>query len=645
MNAYVDLVTRYLLAQSWQIALLAAIVALISFTLRNRSAHIRYLLWLIVLAKCLVPPVYSVPVAVLPERSFVEPVTRSALPETHTGTSATTEAGKFVETEEVFDPIKSGPAAPNTKATIVLLWSVGAFLFLLWVGSRAVRYTLWLRRRRMPLPPALYQVLQELFTSLKLKQLPRIWLTQDIGQPFVWGLLRGSVYIPVDFVNLDGPQCCRTILAHELSHVTRFDAGINLLQVAAQAVYWFHPLVWWANRRIRIEREKCCDEMAVVNLSAPPEQYTGAIVEALATERRSARPIPSLAIVGSVRDIEERIKTMLKPGKKFYKRPSLVAVAIAMLLALLIVPMALVLTARAGITPSAEKWVQTNGIYGGSIWSFAVSGNNLFAGTDGSGVFRSTDNGTSWTAVNNGLTDLYVLAFAVSSNGADGVTLFAGTNGGGGVFRSTDNGTSWTAVNNGLDTFSSRLAVIGTNLFAGTWRSGVFLSTNNGTSWTAVNNGLTNTRVWALVASGTNLFAGTDGSGVFLSTNNGTSWMAVNNGLTTTSLRSLAVSGTNLFAGTGDKGVFRSTDNGTSWTAINNGLTNTTEVWGLAVSGKNLFAGTAKGVFVSTNNGTNWTAINNDLTNTQVYALLVSGTNLFAGTKDHGVCILPDAVR
>jgi len=209
----------------------------------------------------------------------------------------------------------------------------------------------------MPLPPALHQVLQGLFTSLKIKKLPRIWLTQDIGQPFVWGLLRGSVYLPVDFVDLDSPQHCRTILAHELSHVARLDAGVNLLQVAAQAVYWFHPLVWWANTRIRVEREKCCDEMAVVHLSAPPEQYTGAIVEALATERRSARPIPSLAIVGSVKDIEERIKTMLRPGKKFYKRPSLIAATAVLLAALLTVPTALVLTARAqteGPKPQAK---------------------------------------------------------------------------------------------------------------------------------------------------------------------------------------------------------------------------------------------------------------------------------------------------
>jgi len=72
METYINQVATYLLAQSWQIALLAGIVGLTSCALRNRSAHIRYLLWLIVLAKCLVPPYLTIPLAVLPERSFAE---------------------------------------------------------------------------------------------------------------------------------------------------------------------------------------------------------------------------------------------------------------------------------------------------------------------------------------------------------------------------------------------------------------------------------------------------------------------------------------------------------------------------------------------------------------------------------------------
>ncbi len=311
---------------------------------------------------------------------------------------------------------------------------------------------------------------------------------------------------------------------------------------------------------------------------------------------------------------------------------------------------------------SFAQWVQTNEP-NSYVYSFAISGVNLFAGGYG-GVYLTTNNGTSWTAVNSGLSYTIVIALAVSPNGTSGANIFAGTgdwmySGGEGVYLSTDNGTSWTAVDSGLtDNDVLALAVSpngtgGTNLFAGTGgrdAKGIFLSTNNGTTWTAVDSGLTNTYVRSLAVSpngtgGTNIFAGTAG-GVFLSTNNGTSWTAVDSGLTNTYVVSLVVSpegtsGTHLFAGTDPASVFVSTNNGTSWTAVDSGLT---DEWvdALAVSpngtgGTNLFAGTAGGVFLSTNNGTSWTADNTGLNNTDVRALTVSGTNLFAATFGGGV--------
>jgi hypothetical protein len=284
------------------------------------------------------------------------------------------------------------------------------------------------------------------------------------------------------------------------------------------------------------------------------------------------------------------------------------------------------------------------------VTSLAVSGSNIFAGTNGNGVYLSTNNGTTWTAVNSGLTT--GLAMRFTSFAVSGSNIFAG---GDGFFLSTNNGTTWTAVNSWpfMDNFTS-LAVSGSNTFAGTNGNGVYLSTNNGTTWTAVNSGLTNgltiglaMYVTSLAISGSNIFAGTQG-GVFLSTNNGTSWTAVNSGITT----GFAVSGSNIFAGT-DDGVFLSTNNGATWAAVDSGLTNTSssiqchytcmQITSLAVSGSNIIAGTnGNGVFFSNNNGTSWTAVNSGLTNTTgltilamyVYSLAVSGSDIFAGTDD-----------
>ena len=99
--------------------------------------------------------------------------------------------------------------------------------------------------------------------------------------------------------------------------------------------------------------------------------------------------------------------------------------------------------------------------------------------------------------------------------------MYAGTTNQFGIFLSTNNGTNWKAINNGLDNPGDiySFAVLDSNLFVGTYYGGIFLTTDNGTNWRAVNKGLMNTSVGALAVSDTILFAGT-GDGVYRSTNN-----------------------------------------------------------------------------------------------------------------------------
>jgi formylglycine-generating enzyme required for sulfatase activity len=284
------------------------------------------------------------------------------------------------------------------------------------------------------------------------------------------------------------------------------------------------------------------------------------------------------------------------------------------------------------LTTAQINWQQISGQFGTSVPTLTFSGTDIFAGTVGSGVIRSTDNGISWSGVNNGITSIYAFSFAVN-----GTNLFTGTSVGG-VFLSTNNGASWNSVSIGSTMTNVRtLTFSGTNLFAGTDGDGIFLSTNNGTSWSAVNTGLTNTCVFTITVIGTNLFAATNGGGVFLSTNNGTSWSAVNTGLTNQTISTLTVSGTNLFAGTWGYGIFLSTNNGTSWSAVNTGLTNS-YIYTLLINGTDIFAGTwGGGVFLSTNNGTSWSEINTGLTNNNVQSLAINGTSIFAGTDGGSV--------
>ena len=205
-------------------------------------------------------------------------------------------------------------------------------------------------------------------------------------------------------------------------------------------------------------------------------------------------------------------------------------------------------TNNGGLWTPASSGLDTS--MGTSVYSFFVNGTTLYAGTE-AGVFRTINNGTNWTAYNTGMpiTDIY--SFAMIGNDLFAGVLFNG------VY--SNSGTGWTSASVGLPTgfnadFES-LAVIGTKLFAGDLGSGVFLSTNSGVNWASVITGLTDLNIQALTVSSTNLFAGSIDSGVFLSTNYGTNWIPMNDGLTDLNVQSLSVNGTKLFAGTGN-GVF-----------------------------------------------------------------------------------------
>jgi len=281
-------------------------------------------------------------------------------------------------------------------------------------------------------------------------------------------------------------------------------------------------------------------------------------------------------------------------------------------------------------TNNGTTWTfVNNGLAFGTVNSIAIFGSNIYAvKTDG--VYVSSNNGANWNIINTGLTPSTITSVYQFGN------LLFGLSNGPSIYRGSNNGSPWSTANNGLININvpSITASSNGNLFAATDGAGVFLSTDNGTSWNPINNGLTYPNVEAIAIYGNNLFAG-NGGGVYISTNNGNNWIQINGGLTNFDIFTFAVSDSNLYVGTYG-GVFKFNDDYKNWTLINNDLTSTS-IRSLAVTpsginfNKSIFAGTMNGLFVSTNNGTNWKIVNG-VPSVWIYSLVFSGTNLFAGT-------------
>lgn len=150
------------------------------------------------------------------------------------------------------------------------------------------------------------------------------------------------------------------------------------------------------------------------------------------------------------------------------------------------------------------------------ISSIAVYNNIILAGTKDKGLFRSENNGDTWSGTN--ITNYGVQAILVKDN-----YIFAGLAQNKGVYRSSDSGKSFIPYNNGMgNKHIYSLAHNDTFLFAGT--NGVYISANNGESWINANLESSPVGVYALFTDKEYIYAGTEKNGIYLSTNSGKTW-------------------------------------------------------------------------------------------------------------------------
>lgn len=152
-------------------------------------------------------------------------------------------------------------------AGIVGLWLLGLALCMvqLLIGFRAVFI---LKNKGLhAISDAWTEQLNTLATRMGIVKCVQWWSSEKVHTPLAVGYLKPVILFPIGLVNQLTPQEVEAILAHELAHIARRDYLFNILQSLVEALFYFHPAVWWISSVIRNERENCCDDLAV--------QYTG----------------------------------------------------------------------------------------------------------------------------------------------------------------------------------------------------------------------------------------------------------------------------------------------------------------------------------------------------------------------------------
>jgi beta-lactamase regulating signal transducer with metallopeptidase domain len=281
----------------WQGALIAAVAA-ISLRLASRAASVtRYAISCAALAAMLAAPVVTIwwlqtSEASAPLVGFDRPFVGMV--------AAAGGAGAARPATSVAPP---GPT--QWFPLLVALWLAG-------VAALTARTAWgWLRIRQLhhgalSAPPSRWQAtVDRLAASFGIDRRVHVADCERLDAPAVIGWIRPVILVPVAALSHLSIAQVEAILAHELAHIRRHDYLVNTLQTVAETLLFYHPAVWWLSSRLRLEREHCCDDVAV-SICGDAFGYAEALA---AIEAR--RSVPAFAMAAAGGSLVGRIRRIL----------------------------------------------------------------------------------------------------------------------------------------------------------------------------------------------------------------------------------------------------------------------------------------------------------------------------------------------
>ncbi|HLG57903.1 MAG TPA: M56 family metallopeptidase [Vicinamibacterales bacterium] len=277
--------TELLANHLWQSTLFAAAAGLLTLAFRKNRAHVRYWLWLAASVKFLIP--FAVLMAI--GAQIEGPTLVTAQRELGVVVASVSEPFSLAELNAVASSSPRGaegaPLRSMVTTGLVAIWVIGC-LTLLFVW--AVRWQRVARAVRAASPIEAGPVTAALGRLHNVEAgLPpgqtrpcslRIVSSATTIEPGVFGIVRPALLWPRSISERLSEEQIEAILAHELAHVRRRDNLAAAVHMLVEAVFWFHPLVWWLGARLVDERERACDE-EVVRLGSEPHVYAESILK------------------------------------------------------------------------------------------------------------------------------------------------------------------------------------------------------------------------------------------------------------------------------------------------------------------------------------------------------------------------------
>lgn len=321
---------------------------------RRMSPALRCALWLLIIARLLLPPTLQSPTSVGYWLGpwLAEPVRRTTAVRTATPLDSSPTDTLPARPED--PPVRQLPP-PRIRASgwLFLVWGTGVVALGGWMIRRN-REVYRLLRSAQPAPPELLDLLREAAQRIGLTRLPELRLTPVNHSPAVCGFPRPVVVLPSALAHCLSPRALTDILLHELIHVRRRDLWFNLPQAVAQVLWWWNPVVWLANARIRILREQAVDEQVMLSRRGDPAGYPAALLEV--ARHCGARPALALGFVGILESrsaLRSRVERLLQAPLPRRAGLGVQGWTLVILAALLALPMAFARRVENQASPTA----------------------------------------------------------------------------------------------------------------------------------------------------------------------------------------------------------------------------------------------------------------------------------------------------
>lgn len=239
----------------------------------------------------------------------------------------------FARVVDIRDAIAALPPMP------AVLWASGTLLVIAIHITRVVRVRRILRRA-MHATPEVQREVDQVARSVGLEHAPITLISNERISPLVWCGMRSHLVLPADLWESLDRAARRTVLVHELAHVRRGDHRICWLEAVVAALYWWHPIAWWARARLRDAAETACDTWVTAVCPQNRRSYAEALVLATSflssTTDRSARAQSAACaavsvgfVTGRSRRLARRITMVMT--SRFAPRMSLVGTAACLL--------------------------------------------------------------------------------------------------------------------------------------------------------------------------------------------------------------------------------------------------------------------------------------------------------------------------